>query len=270
MAIKKNQCHLVEYIQSVNEPEFAEIAFNNFLSSSGYNALGLAAKLGDLPILEILVKFNLKNNKTREMPLGNLIKGLTVLDIASQYSHDRTLEIIKVLLNKYRIGNKGGELLGRNSACYAVENLHVQNLAVLMKHGVDVSGTIHYLHNIRASPDEDPSKFMENLSKLINLLKSANPPLNFNETHPTTKKTPLESCISTNNGLVIKSFLQEIYDLKITDNAWAMASQLKDSGIALTILANMLNRANKFYSSNKITDADNLYNLAFENLNILG
>ena len=48
-----------------------------------------------------------------------------------------------------------------------------------------------------------------------------------------------------------------------------MASQLKDSGIALTILANMLNRANKFYSSNKITDADNLYNLAFENLNIL-
>ena len=141
MAIKKNQCHLVEYIQSVNEQEFAEIAFNNFLSSSGYNALGLAAKLGHLPILEILVKFNLKSNKTREMPLGNLIKGLTVLDIASQYSHDRTLEIIKVLLNKYRIGNKGGELLGRNSACYAVEHLHVQNLAVLMKHGVDVSGT---------------------------------------------------------------------------------------------------------------------------------
>ena len=275
MAALQNNTNIIEYILgelgSGKSAVEKAIELLNATNSGFYTPCGCAAKTGNSDALRLMLQHD------PSLRVGNWKTGFSILNLASASGN---LECVEVVLdicmeNVVARGGLPDDLDDcasldeteendstnhlKNSVIKAAINGHVEILEKLITNGLDFHSVIHHL-NKSVIPDKT--------QKIIQLLSRYSDILNFNDKAPLTRLTPLESAINANNVTLVRTLLQETDALQ-TEVAWQLAGNNQDPAIAISMLAQTLNKANNFYTAGNIQSADKLYKNALDCLNLL-
>ena len=277
MAALQNNTNILEYILgelgSGKSAVEKAIELLNATNSGFYTPCGCAAKTGNSDALRLMLQHD------PSLRVGNWKTGFSILNLASASGNIECVEVVLEICLENVVA-KGGvpddlddcpsldeDMEGensnpnplKNSVIKSAINGHVEILEKLITNGLDFYSVIHHLHKLLI-PDKT--------QKIVQLLSRYSDILNFNLKAPFSGLTPLESAINANNVTVVRSLLQET-DAVQTEVAWQLAGNNQDPAIAISMLAQTLNKANNFYTEGKIQAADKLYKNALDCLNLL-